>query len=249
MKLGFRRGAAAAAILVFFASAALAQTRGITPEDYFAFETLSDPRFSPDGSTIAFVVTTVDQKQNRRHSDIWKVAADGSAPPAALTAATQSSNHPRWSPDSKTIAFLSSRPWHAAATPSTSTDEQPRTQVWLLPLWGGEARRLTNLQNGVSSFAWSPDGSRLVCVGRSGPSDTAKSPSDVRHYKHLNYKFNDSAPVGRRRRVRRGPSDHERRRLERRRSAVVAGRQADRVRVGSERQGIRREPQHRRVGD
>src|SRR5438270_700219 len=170
----------------------LAQTRGATAEDYFAFETLSDPRFSPDGSTIAFVVTTVDQKQNRRHSDIWKVPADGSAPPAALTAATQSSNHPRWSPDGRAIAFLSSRPWHAAATPSPSTDDQPRTQVWLLPLWGGEARRLTNLQNGVSSFAWSPDGSRLVCVGRSGPSDTAKSPSDVRHYKHLNYKFNDS---------------------------------------------------------
>ena len=40
----------------------------MTAEDYFAFETLGDPHFSPDGSTIAFVVTTVDQKQNRRRS-------------------------------------------------------------------------------------------------------------------------------------------------------------------------------------
>ena len=62
-----------------------AQTRGVTAEDYFAFETLGDPRFSPDGSTIAFVVTTVDQKQNRRRSAIWSVPADGSREPSALT--------------------------------------------------------------------------------------------------------------------------------------------------------------------
>ena len=67
-----------------------------------------------------------------------------------------------------------------------------RTQVWLLPLSGGEPRRLTNLPNGVNSFQWSPDGARLVVVSRSGSSDEGKSPSDVRHYKHANYKFNDT---------------------------------------------------------
>ena len=65
-------------LCLVFALPALAQTRGVTAEDYFAFETLSDPRFSPDGSTIAFVVTTIDQKQNRRHSALWSVPADGS---------------------------------------------------------------------------------------------------------------------------------------------------------------------------
>ena len=68
--------AAAIASLVL-AGPLFAQTRGATAEDYFAFETLSDPHFSPDGSTIAFVVTTVDQKQNRRRSTIWSVPADG----------------------------------------------------------------------------------------------------------------------------------------------------------------------------
>jgi dipeptidyl aminopeptidase/acylaminoacyl peptidase len=76
--------------------------------------------------------------------------------------------------------------------PGDAATETPRTQVWLLPLAGGEPRRLTNLLNGVSSFQWSPDGNRLAVVGRSGPSDTAKSPSDVRHYTHANYKFNDT---------------------------------------------------------
>ena len=147
----------------------------------------TDPRFSPDGSTIAFVVTTVDQKQNRRHSALWSVPADGSRAPMALTTAPQSSNSPRWSPDGKAIAFLSARP--AAGDAATDT---PRTQVWLLPTSGGEPRRLTSLLNGVSSFQWSPDGARLVVVSRSGPSDTAKSPSDVRHYKNANYKLNDT---------------------------------------------------------
>ena len=177
----------AAVAVALSVAVASAQTRGVTAEDYFAFEALSDPRFSPDGSTIAFVVTTVDQKQNRRRSQIWTVPADGSREAAALTTAPQSSNAPRWSPDGKALAFLSAR---ASAGESDGT---PRNQVWLLPVaGGGEPRRLTNLPNGVTSYQWSPDGTRLVVVSRSGPSDDAKSPSDVRHYKHANYKFNDS---------------------------------------------------------
>src|SRR5258708_18435222 len=163
------------------------QTRGMRAEDYFAFEALGDPHFSPDGSTIAFVTTTIDQKQNGRRSAIWSVPADGSRDPMVLTTAPQSSNSPRWSPDGKAIAFLSARPM-----PGDAASDKPRQQVWLLPLGGGEPRRVTNLLNGASAFQWSPDGTRLAVVGRSGPNDTAKSPSDVRHYTHATYKVNDS---------------------------------------------------------
>ncbi len=183
-----RRARSVLTLVIFTcASAGFAQTRGITAEDYLAFDALSDPRFSPDGSTIAFVVTTVDQTQNRRRSEIRVVPADGSRDAVTLTTAPQSSNTPRWRPDGKAIAFLSARP--AAGDPAVagSTGSGARTQVWLLPLTGGEPVRITNLLNGVSAFQWSPDGTKLAVVSRSGPSDAAKSPSDVRHYKHANY--------------------------------------------------------------
>ena len=225
------------------ATPAAAQTRGMTSEDYFAFETIGDPHFSPDGSTIAFVVTTVDQKQNRRRSEIWSVPADGSREPMALTTAPQSSNSPRWSPDGKAIAFLSARPVAGDAAADT-----PRTQVWLLSLGGGEPRRVTGLLNGVTSFQWSPDSSELVVVGRSGPSDTATSPSDVRHYAHASYKFNDTGwfddkrtdtPLDHRRRVGTLDADHLGAKTGTTRTRSGPRWPQNRLRVRSHRQGVR----------
>src|SRR5882724_12396300 len=135
------------------------------------------------------------------------VASDGSGAPWQFTTSPQSSTAPRWSPDGKWLAFLSSRPASepasstAATTPvaSPTPAEQNRNQVYLLSMNGGEARRITNLKNGVSVFRWSPDGTRLVVVSRVGPSDLKgdsraenKDRSDVRHYKNSSYKFNDT---------------------------------------------------------
>jgi dipeptidyl aminopeptidase/acylaminoacyl peptidase len=175
-------------VLVVFSAVCFAQ-RGITAEDYLAFKFISDPQISPDGKLVAYVQTAIDAGQNRRVSSIWLVPADGSAPPAPFTTSPQSASSPRWSPDGQSLAFLSARPSGAAATA-----EPPRSQVYVLSMKGGEARRLTNLKNGVSAFQWSPDGSRFVCVSRWGPSDAPgyKANSDVRHYTHRNYKFNDT---------------------------------------------------------
>ena len=172
--------------------------RGVTPEDYFAFEFVSDPRISPDGKLVAYVVTTVDQKQNRRHSSIWMTATDGSRAPWQFTTSPQNSNAPRWSPDGQWLAFTSSRPSPEAAAPRAANESaanESRSQVWILSMSGGEARRVTNLKNGVNSFQWSPDGKRLACLSRTGPSDARpenRDRSDVRHYSHISYKFNDT---------------------------------------------------------
>ena len=137
------------------------EKRGITAEDYFSFRFLADPHLSPDGKQCVYVLTTIDQKRNRRDSSIWVVSVDGSAPPRRLSAEGFSSSSPRWSPDGKTLAFLSSRNVDGATEP-------PHPQVFLMSMSGGEALPLTKLKNGVSLFQWSPDGTRLVCVGRSG---------------------------------------------------------------------------------
>jgi len=183
--------AATSLLLVVLAStASRAQTRrGITPEDYFSFQFIGDPHLSPDGQTVAYVLTTIDQKKNRRESSIWLVPIDASAPPRRLSAEGFSSNSPRWSPDGKTLAIISTRNSDPAADPAKS-------QIYLLPMTsGGEAIALTKLKNGVQSFQWSPDGTRIVAISSSGPSDAiapTDRKSDVHHYSHIQYKFNDT---------------------------------------------------------
>jgi dipeptidyl aminopeptidase/acylaminoacyl peptidase len=164
--------------------------RGITPEDYFAFQFIDDPQLSPDGKAVAYELTVVDQKKNRRESSIWLVVADGSTAPRRLSAEGFNSSAPRWGPDGKTLAMLSRR------NSDSSASETPKAQIYLLPMTaGGEGIALTKLKNGVETYQWSPDGSRIVVVSASGPLDgiaPADRKSDVRHYKHIQYKYNDT---------------------------------------------------------
>jgi dipeptidyl aminopeptidase/acylaminoacyl peptidase len=188
--------------LVIFVVVALAlavpafANRGVTAEDYFAFHFPSDAHLSPDGKQVAYVVTVIDQQRNRRVSSIWLVDTDGRSAPRRLTAEGVNSNAPRWSPDGTALAFLSTRnAGTAEASSPAATGEPARPQICILHMDGGEAQVVSHLKNGVNAYQWSPDGKRFVAVSRLGPSDQvapSTRKSDVRHYKHISYKFNDT---------------------------------------------------------
>jgi dipeptidyl aminopeptidase/acylaminoacyl peptidase len=126
---------------------------GMVPEDVYRLTGVADPRLSPDGATVAYVVGAVDEKANEYRAAIWMAAADGSWPPRRFTSGEKADADPRWSPDGTQLAFTSNRADKAS-------------QLFVMPVAGGEPRKLTSLKEDVSQAAWSPDGTRIAFVAR-----------------------------------------------------------------------------------
>jgi dipeptidyl aminopeptidase/acylaminoacyl peptidase len=149
MKRIIRRIAFVCALLLGFALSALAQEsakHAITFDDLIKMHRIAEPQISPDGKWVAYTVSTPDLDSNRGVSNIWLVSTTGGAP-AQLTQSGHDSS-PVWSPDGKTLAFLSSR--------------SGNSQVYLLSLEGGEAHALTKLSTGADLVKWSPDGKTIA---------------------------------------------------------------------------------------
>lgn len=129
-------------------------TRGMRPEDIGALVDVSDPRLSPDGSQVAFVVGTLDVEANKSRSRVWLAATDGSRPARALTSGADCDLAPRWSPDGCSLAFLS----HRGESGST---------LQVLPVGGpGEVVPLAEWPEEIEDLAWSPDGRSLAMLAR-----------------------------------------------------------------------------------
>jgi len=137
-----------AAALLFASSARLRaqEKHAITFDDLISMHRVAEAEISPDGKWVAYSVATPDMDANRNVTNLWMApVAGGDA--LQLTRSGKDSS-PKWSPDGKTIAFLSAR----------SGD----SQVYVLSMEGGEAHPLTKLSTGADIVKWSPDGKTVL---------------------------------------------------------------------------------------
>ena len=144
-------------------------TRSFRPDDLYRFRIATDPRLSPDGSLAVFTVQTVaPSKDGYRHA-LWVVPTDGQHEARQLTIGARHDRAGQFAPDGRTLAFLTDRRMHVEEEPAAGDAKQREDgdQVHLLPLDGGEARRLTDLPRGVGAFWWSPDGRQLLVTSSS----------------------------------------------------------------------------------
>jgi dipeptidyl aminopeptidase/acylaminoacyl peptidase len=149
MRTVLRSGLGAAGLLLSCATNILAQEavkHAISFDDMIQMHRVGDPTISPDGKWVAFVVTTPDMSANRNASNIW-IVSTGGGEAMQLTQSGHDSS-PAWSPDGKTLAFLSSR--------------EGNSQVYVLPMEGGEAHAVTHLSTGADLVKWSPDGKTIA---------------------------------------------------------------------------------------
>ncbi|HYC58563.1 MAG TPA: S9 family peptidase [Thermoanaerobaculia bacterium] len=126
---------------------ALVLAATLSIEDYALMPTLASPRWSPDATRIAYVVTKPDLERNSNDSDVWLIDADGKNE-RRLTFGSGNDFRPRWSPDGSLIAFLS--------------DRGGRNAIYVLDPRGGEARLVSAEPTPVREFEWSPDGKQLA---------------------------------------------------------------------------------------
>ncbi len=126
----------------------MAERRTMQPEDLFALQFLNGGALSPDGERIVYTISQIDAEADKEYAALHLLdLASGES--RRLTHGEQSDRGARWSPDGKSIAFIS--------------DRSGKSQLHLLPVDGGEARQLSDFERGVGgSFAWSPDGTQIA---------------------------------------------------------------------------------------
>jgi Tol biopolymer transport system component len=143
---------------VFVVSPAAAQKRNITEKDLFSFNWIGDPQISPDGSRVAYVRVTVNDKKDGYNTSIWTVSA-AAGETHQLTSGPRDSA-PRWSPDGKYVVFVR----------VSEKDGRPDVpQLFMLVMSGGDSFQFTTVTRGAAQPQWSPDGKTITFVNNANP--------------------------------------------------------------------------------
>ena len=149
MATGYNRSCMRRPLLLLLASAAIAfaQRKPFDVNALLELKRMGDPQISPDGRLVAFTVQSVDVEANRKPVQIWTVPLNGGTP-QQITHDGEANQRPRWSPDSKRIAYIS--------------DRGGSSQIWLMDETGSNARQVTNLATEADGVIFSPDGKNLL---------------------------------------------------------------------------------------
>ncbi|MEX1159186.1 MAG: S9 family peptidase [Thermomicrobiales bacterium] len=142
----------------------------LTPERIAEIKAPRDPRLSPDGTRVAFVLREISKPEEHEQSAIWIMPFTGDTLTDArqFTTGLWRDGSPRWSPDGTRLAFLSDRA------------ERGKMSVYVMPCDGGEALRVFDEQGGVNSLAWSPDGRYLGVLFTPGETEAEKKRKEER---------------------------------------------------------------------
>jgi dipeptidyl aminopeptidase/acylaminoacyl peptidase len=155
-------------LAVLLAAASLsAQQRRIQLDDLAKFVTVSDPQISPDGKSIVFVVSRPNFEEDRSDNELVLVEV-ATAVQRVLTFDRKDVGSPRWSPSGDRLAFLATVPYTKDNKDDTGKREGS-PQAFVMPMSGGDAKKVTNAPNGVEQFAWRPNGRDIAYVTSDDP--------------------------------------------------------------------------------
>ncbi len=122
----------------------------ITAEHLYDLQVIQGCQISPNGKYIVFGLQSVDKETEKKHTNLYLVATDGSSEAQQITHGNHNDSNPRWSPDGSHIAFVSNR-------------KDKKSQLYLLPITGiGEAYPITDFKGTIGSYQWSPDGKHIA---------------------------------------------------------------------------------------
>src|SRR5688572_3260958 len=134
-----------------------ARDHPITIDDYATLAAITELAVSPDGKHVAYCEARWDTADDLRKTDLWVVPTDGKGKPTRLTGDRANDRHPKWSADGKAIYVLGNRKREAETKPP----HDGKTQIWRVPLDGGEPRALTRVAGGVAAFDYAPKAGTL----------------------------------------------------------------------------------------